>query len=54
MLLTNLVPSIPDNRDLLYIPLTGTVADETDLVVQHLVQHRVLDTYASSSSVAFA
>ena len=32
MKLTNLVPSIPDERDLLYIPLTGTVADETDLV----------------------
>lgn len=32
MKLTNLVPSVPDTRDLLYIPLTGTVADETDLV----------------------
>ena len=26
--LTNLVPSIPNERDLIYIPLTGTVADE--------------------------
>ena len=26
MIFTNLVPSIPDWRDLLYIPLTGTVA----------------------------
>ena len=26
MILTNLVPSISDDWDLLYIPLTGTVA----------------------------
>ena len=37
--LTNLVPSIPDERDYLYIPLTGTISDETDLVTWQTPAH---------------